>query len=233
VPTLTLVLLPGMDGSGLLFAEFVAALGTDVEARIVRYPPQTPLGYAELETLVRAALPSDRPFVLLAESFSGPLAISIAAAAPATLRGLILCCTFARLPLPLGLRALARWVPTSSLRAGRWTAHVLFGRHATPARLATLTAAVESLTPAVRAARLRALLDVDARDQLARIEVPTLCLHAADDRIMPRAAARLLVKRIPRATLHELAAPHGLLQTLPDEAARVVKRFLQQTLDAG
>jgi hypothetical protein len=49
---------------------------------------------------VRAALPTRGRFVLLAESFSGPLAIRIAADPPSALVGLILCVTFARNPYP-------------------------------------------------------------------------------------------------------------------------------------
>ena len=103
-----LVLLPGMDGTAGPRAEFAAALGPDIEPRIVSYPAERALGYAELETLARAALPQDRPFVLLGESFSGPIAISIAAASPPQLVGLVLCVTFDSNPRP-ALGAL-RWL---------------------------------------------------------------------------------------------------------------------------
>lgn len=76
-----LVLLPGLDGTGKLFAEFVRALNPTVECVVVAYPKDQPMGYEELEGLVVSALPKDRAFVLLGESFSGPLAIRIAARA--------------------------------------------------------------------------------------------------------------------------------------------------------
>ena len=76
-----------MDGSGSLFVEFIASLGLGVEAIVVSYPTDRPLGYPELETLVRAALPTQRPFVLVGESFSGPIAISLAASSPVGLGG--------------------------------------------------------------------------------------------------------------------------------------------------
>ena len=58
------------------------------------------MGYDELEVLVRAALPTGQRYFLLGESFSGPLAIRIAANPPAGLAGVILCGTFAKNPLP-------------------------------------------------------------------------------------------------------------------------------------
>jgi pimeloyl-ACP methyl ester carboxylesterase len=100
-PRVALVLLPGMDGTASLFSEFSTALGAEFEVIPVSYPSDVPLGYRELEQVARAALPEDKPFVLLGESFSGPIAIAIAASSPPGLLGLVLCCSFARNPLPL------------------------------------------------------------------------------------------------------------------------------------
>ena len=110
----TLVLLPGMDGTGELFAPFVAALGPDQAVTVVRYPAEPALGYAELESFARAALPADRPFVLVGESFSGPIAIRIAADPPPNLVGVVLSTTFARAPLP-GPSVLALLAPLMRL----------------------------------------------------------------------------------------------------------------------
>ena len=65
-----LVLLPGMDGTGELFAPFIAALGSQFPVTIVRYPETQALDYAGLEAVARALLPVGSPFVLLGESFS-------------------------------------------------------------------------------------------------------------------------------------------------------------------
>lgn len=116
----TLVLLPGMDGTGELFAPFIAALGGEFDVRVVRYPGDHRGGYEELEAIARSAIPEDRPYVLLAESFSGPIAISIAASGPKQLRGLVLCCTFARNPRPAlaSLKALLGVTPMKALPVG-------------------------------------------------------------------------------------------------------------------
>ena len=59
---ITLVLLPGMDGTGIFFEDFAAALQPEFKPIIVRYPNDPSLGYAELEPVARAALPHDEPF---------------------------------------------------------------------------------------------------------------------------------------------------------------------------
>ena len=89
-----LLLLPGMDGTGRLFAPFLEAIGPAVDVQVVRYPGNGSSGYEGLVELARAALPTDGDFFILGESFSGPVAISLAAAHPPGLMGLILCCTF-------------------------------------------------------------------------------------------------------------------------------------------
>lgn len=57
---------------------------------IVSYPPDQSLGYRDLAHLVRSRLPKDEPFILLAESFSGPIALALAADPPPQLKALIL-----------------------------------------------------------------------------------------------------------------------------------------------
>ncbi|WP_283190454.1 hypothetical protein [Pseudomonas sp. PMCC200344] len=99
--TPTLVLLPGMDGTGELFAAFASSMEREFDTLIITYPPNIPLSYTALESLVRESLPTDRPFVLLGESFSGPIAISLSARQPPQQLGLVLCGTFARNPRPI------------------------------------------------------------------------------------------------------------------------------------
>jgi pimeloyl-[acyl-carrier protein] methyl ester esterase len=103
-----LVLLPGMDGTGNLFADFVEALPDTFEVEVVHYPNNVCLSYTELMTFVQSAAPPSEPFVLVAESFSTPLAIQYAATNPPDLRGLVICAGFVTTPLQGWRRFLAR-----------------------------------------------------------------------------------------------------------------------------
>jgi pimeloyl-ACP methyl ester carboxylesterase len=225
----TLVLLPGMHGTAELFAEFAAALGPEHEAIAVPYPPDLPLGHAQLESIARTRLPTDRPFVLLGESFSGPIAISIAASAPSGLRGLVLCVSFAKNPLPL-FAALRHFTGILPIWRGAYAPFVrlMLGRFSTPARLAAILRAMESMSQGVLRARIRATLSVDATPRLSHIRVPVLYLQAARDRVVSRSAARLLSRSLSGIQVVELDAPHFLLQVAPAAAAREVKAFLRQ-----
>jgi pimeloyl-ACP methyl ester carboxylesterase len=105
-----LVLLPGLDKTGELFQSLLKFLPPRLKARVVSYPSQQFLSYKKLVPLVEDALPHTEPFVLLGESFGGPLSIEIAARQPANLRAVILCASFILNPLPPSLTWVA-WIP--------------------------------------------------------------------------------------------------------------------------
>src|SRR5271170_4693518 len=100
-----LVLLPGMDGTGELFREFVHALPQGFETVSVRYSGDRWVGYTELLQEVGAACPAAERFVIVGESYSAPLAIQFAATNPTDLAGVVLCAGFARSPV----RGWRRW----------------------------------------------------------------------------------------------------------------------------
>ncbi len=224
-----LVLLPGLDGTGELFSEFVAALAGEFEIATLRYPAEQCLSYAELEDFVQVACPISGPFVLLAESFSTPLAIKYAASNPGNLEGLVLCAGFATSPVRgwrrfLGslLAPLMFHVPLPNLAAKLW----LVGPDASPSLLAAVRSAVSSVQSRVLAARLRAVLGCDVRAELGRVAVPILYIQAQQDRLVSPSCLEELRRIKPQMAVVALAGPHLLLQREPRRAAETVARFV-------
>lgn len=101
---LSLVLLPGLDGTGRLFEWFLDALPSKLRPIVIPFPRDA-ADYAALETQAARSLPQGQPFVILAESFSGPLALRIAARGPANLVAVILVASFTSRPVA--------WMPSS------------------------------------------------------------------------------------------------------------------------
>lgn len=225
-----------MDGTGDLFEPLEAAMGPDADIDVVRYSGTQPQGYAELEPLVRAQLPEGQPFVLLGESFSGPLAISIAAAPPPGLRGLILCCSFARSPSPglallrgglLGLTM--KLLHLSAMRAPM--RHMLLGRFADPHLAGLLQGSLQKVSGAVMAHRMKEVQRVNVVDKLARVRVPSMYLQAMQDRIVPAQAARVIQRALPGLRVERFEGPHGLLQAAPLATARAIDNFCRELGD--
>jgi pimeloyl-[acyl-carrier protein] methyl ester esterase len=94
-----LVLLPGLDGTGELFVDFIAALPESWTVTTVAYPSDRFLSYTDLRPLVSAAIPQSERFVLVAESFSTPVAVWYAATNPQNLVAVIICAGFVRSPV--------------------------------------------------------------------------------------------------------------------------------------
>jgi pimeloyl-ACP methyl ester carboxylesterase len=222
----TVVLLPGLDGTGEQFAPLVAALGPNVPTVVVRYP-DAPLDYKAHQRLASSALPRDRSYVLLGESFSGPIAVSLAAQSPRGLLGCILCASFVRTPR----RALGLALPFLGLlphyRApSALSDYLVIGRFATPALRQMQLDAQRSLSPATLVARLKAIAQVDVTDQLRSVLLPMLYMRATEDRLVPRSASEYFLRFARAGRVVDLEGPHFLLQAKPSAAAAEVRRFL-------
>lgn len=225
----TIVMLPGMDGTGDLFAPIVAELDSSVAVIVVRYP-DAPLGYDALITHARLALPATGDFFLLGESFSGPVAVALAAEGNPRLRGLILSAAFISNPLPWTspIAPLVEVAPVTGAPASLLT-RALLGRFSTPARRLMIAAALAQTSRTTIRARLRAIAEVDMKDRLGVIAVPILYLRASHDRIVPKSAGDLVIQIKPETTLVTVQAPHFLLQVGFCEAARAICAFVAKT----
>ncbi len=224
---MTLVLLPGLDGTGVLMRPLVAALPAEPAPVVVTYPGDEVLGYDALLARVLAGLPRGRPFVLVGESYGGPLALRVAATRPEGLAGLVLCATFVRNPHP--------WLPG-------WTKHavtpgllrlfpkmsqakMLLGGYSTPDLRALSAEALAKVRPEVLAARVRDVLAVDVAAELASCPVPVLYLRGTKDGVVPGWNARAIRRIRPSVEVVDLPAPHLVLQTQAAAAAAAITRF--------
>lgn len=228
-----LVLLPGMDGTGALFSEFIAMLPATFEAVAVSYPTEQYLPYQELKNIVRAACPIFEPFVLMAESFSTPLALQYAATNPTNLAGLVLCAGFATSPVKGWRRFLCSLlaplmfrIPPPNLAAKLW----LVGPDAPTPLLMAVRDAISAVQPWVLTARLRAVLASDVRGAVAQIGVPILYLQAKQDRLVSASCLEVIQRSKPDVAVAVLDGPHLLLQKHPLRAAEVVVEFVSHAL---
>jgi pimeloyl-ACP methyl ester carboxylesterase len=221
------VLLPGLDGTGALFEPFLRAAPAGEHLEVVPIPRRA-LGYVELtESLAPQVRPASDT-ILVAESFSGPIAIKLAARSP--LAALILCNSFVTPPRPRALAALARPLlfairpPDALLR--RYFRYFL-GHNASGVQLTELRAAVAATPPPVLADRLRRVLRVDVVDELGRIRLPVLYLRGTGDRLVPeRSVAAIQAARSAPLVVSRIPGPHLLLQTAPEACWRAIGDFL-------
>ena len=224
-----LVLLPGLDGTGDLFADFIAALPEPWTAMTVAYPTDRFLRYTELRPFVSAAVPQKERFVLIAESFSAPLAVWYAATNPHNLAAVVICVGFVRNPIhgwSGAARALAKpWLfklkpPRTILE------YFLLGQHAPSGLMQSLRHALQRVSPSVLSGRLQEVLDCDARDELRRTTVPLLYVEATHDRLLSLSCKDEFSQLRPDTVLKSVPAPHLILQREPQKAVTEIMSFI-------
>jgi pimeloyl-ACP methyl ester carboxylesterase len=221
-----LLLLPGLDGTGDLFEPFERAMGAGTSLSVVRYSSPELARYAECQAVVREQLPRNEPYILLGESFSGPIAVALAAENPPGLVGLILVGSFVSSPRRAltWLQGFVDLLPTHNAPA--WASDVvLFGRWATADLRARVKNAMSRVSPQAVRERLREIARVDASEQLARVRVPILYLQASHDRLVPSSAAEQVVRIAPQTKLVQVEGPHLLLQCAPKQCGQAIREF--------
>ncbi|MEO7423999.1 MAG: alpha/beta hydrolase [Fibrobacteria bacterium] len=225
----TLLLLPGLDGTGRLFSRLIPELEGHFNLLSIAYPSDRILGAEAAVAYIQDRIPERVRYAIVAESFSGPLAIEFAARRPPGLLAIILVATFVSPPLGWLLRALLRafapLVAAILLRPSAWAmTYWLSGGEASLNQ--DISAALASVKANVIVARLQALCRVDARESLSRCEIPILYLAGDRDRLVDPRYGREIARLGCNVTLGGLPAPHLVLQSQPRLAAKAIRRFL-------
>jgi len=217
-----------MHGSGELFAPLAAALGPKFEPCGLDYNTAGLGCYRALEDALRTRMGSGRRFVVLAESFSGPVALRLAAHPPQGLFAVVVVASFASNPRPalaplskllahVGFAAPPNWLIRRTMLDGSASSELVQQVHD-----------VIACAPlAMLRARLEAALQVDVRDVLHHFEVPVLWVAATRDRLVPsRYVRRLLAAAPERLEQRAMTGPHLLLQRYPQDSARIIRSWL-------
>ena len=209
-----LVLLPGMDGTGTLFEPLLAVLPKTCQIKVINYPTDASLTYEELERYVIERLPVGSPLIVIAESFSGPIALRLAARAHQDLRAVVVVSSFASRPfgwlgillacLPLGL-ILRLPIPDLVLRG------LLLGPDASDEMIRRTRAAIKSVRPNVLAFRLRQALTSKYCVGPIRCTVPVIALVSTHDRLLGARGHRSIAEACRGAQLMTIPAPHFAL----------------------
>jgi pimeloyl-ACP methyl ester carboxylesterase len=226
---LTLVLLPGLDGTGNLFAPLIAELPRTLKVITAAYPRDRFLPYPEHVSRLRELVPKDGLYAILGESYGSTVAVKFAATHPPNLAAVILCAGFISnpvrkwgpLPKLLARPLFFRFRPPQSLRE-----YFSLGFGAPKSLSLILQNTVRSLNAEVFAKRARAAIDCDAREEIGRVEAPLLYLQASEDRLVGAECLDEIKRLHPETISISIRAPHLLLQRQPRAAAQAITQFL-------
>jgi pimeloyl-ACP methyl ester carboxylesterase len=234
--TLGLVLLPGMDGTGELFARFLKYLPGWIQPEVARYPSQERLALTDLLPSVRSALPKSEPFVILAESFSTPIAIRLAAETPPNLKALVICAGFIESPIrgPISflMSMLAPMLfqfspPAFAIRK------LLVGKDASVGLVQSTRTTISSVSRDVLLWRFREVLRCDETARLGAVTVPLLYIRPNQDALVGLGSFEAIRRLKPSITLAQIDGPHFIVQREPQAVVDALIAFLEKNSDVA
>lgn len=192
---------------------------------MVTYPELA--AYTDLYELIRSRVGRLSEYYVLGWSFSGPLALMVAAADSARVRGVILSASFVR-PPRTGLTWL-RWACVApAVWAGQYLPLWLF-MPADDAMLMVKTVTFQRIGARTIAARLRQVLGVDARGALRACQSPVLYLAASDDHLVPAQNVEEIARLHPSCAVTTITGQHFAMFTNPGESAAAIAGFIRST----
>ena len=218
------ILVPGMDGTGLLFYRQVPLLARSY--RVVTYALRDTAAtmdvlVSDLARIVETVAPTERRAIIVGESFGGALALSFALARPEQVSRLVILNSFPyfapqrRLRLAaVGLGALP-WGAMGLVR--RLTAFRLHSPHTHRQEIDRFMELTARASRGGYINRLKLLMQYDVRHRLHELRAPTLFLAADRDHLVPSVAqARYMAARVPGSMLRVLEGHGHICLIAPD-----------------
>ncbi|MGO4894432.1 alpha/beta fold hydrolase [Flavobacterium sp. W21_SRS_FM6] len=216
----TLLLLPGIDGSGKLYAPLLDVLPSNIKVQLAPLPEALFTDHSEIANHVLATL-SDKRYVILAESFSGRTAYELCRLAPKKFVYVVFGASF--ITQPSRLLSFARFMPLRLLNT-TFLAKVLVGGLAMKLLLKNklTNPFIHNLTAlpgAFLKNRLRLIHQLPQPNLI--MDVPCLIVTAKQDRLVSCEASAAIKRVFSQHAEQKIRGPHCLVQTRPKHFAKV------------
>jgi pimeloyl-[acyl-carrier protein] methyl ester esterase len=227
--TLKLLFMPGIDGTGISFEPLRQFLPANIETTVIRYPAEKDLSFEETVDSACEQITQD-PDVVLAESFSGPVAVVLIGLGLLNARGLILSATFARTPRPFLMKILSLLPVGSILKLpfpNSWLRYFIGDAKAAGVILPLWERIRREVPARILAHRIRIVGRIDVREYLSKIMIPCLYIQAAGDRIVPASSVLDFAGSVRDLQIKQIDGPHPILQVEPEASAAIIINFIE------
>lgn len=228
-PNHHLILLPGLDGTGKLFDTFLKQFPDPSSITVITYPMDKHIPFEQLADYIIPLLPANKELIILGESYSGPVAINLAARDDLDIVAVILVATFAKYPASL-LNSLSKHLPLSLLFRLPIPDFIIrqfcFGSRGDKTLYKQLRDSVTANRADVLAKRVNEVSSIDVTTLLEKIKVPCLYIAATDDNLVPATAIEHLKRHLAQLQVITLEGKHFILQCQPNASYEAVETFL-------
>ncbi|MCP4487852.1 MAG: alpha/beta hydrolase [Gammaproteobacteria bacterium] len=216
-----IVLLPGMDGTGKLFAPLMPFLDKE-STTIISYPTEGKQDYGTLVEYVKTKLPNE-DFMLVAESFSGPIGAILAKHNILNLKAIVFVATFVSTPRQSLLKIMRR-LPLKLFYKMPFASIIfrlfMFGSHASESVVAQFQKVLAQLPSKTLKQRMLAIESLSPIS--GSLEIPAVYIRPEEDRLVPYSKCMEFNALFNKITVKTIKGPHFIIQANPRECAEVI-----------
>ncbi len=223
---ITIVLLPGLNGTEALFQPLVDTAPIRFKILTIAFPSQENYSYQQLTEYVLEKISHlNGDFILLGESYSGPLALFVAQTKPHNLKSVILSASFVTAP---NIK-IARFLPWAiGFRLVKILCSLLCSDKPKSV-IGLVFNELKKLEPKIFAARIQAIFAVDAQTALKECPAPIMYFLGKKDFTVPRKNLNRILSIRSDVKVVEFNTDHFLLQSAPVEAWAAIEEFAEST----
>jgi pimeloyl-[acyl-carrier protein] methyl ester esterase len=227
----SIVFLPGIDGTDISFEPLRELLPQDINVKVIRYPVDELLDFDETVQCAKDQIqPEQQDAIVIAQSFSGPVAIALVGSGKLKAKCLILCSTFAKSPRPVLFKILS-YLPLELLLRLPFPRfllkHVIEGGDEATDLFLAMWQKVKPLVPAKTLVhRFNVISRVDVRGWLPKLTIPCFYIQASSDRTVPASSLFDFTETITDLRVKRIKGPHFILQAQPEESISAIQNFV-------
>jgi pimeloyl-[acyl-carrier protein] methyl ester esterase len=230
---LKLILMPGLDGTGNMFQPFISSLGDEIQPHIISYPSDRYLSYDELSNFALDRLKKiDDQLVLLAESFSGPVAIKLLQDSLPSIKAVIFSATFCGSPKSF-LVSLSKFLPVATILKlpipNAVIKYLCFGYDCSPETIDLFKTTIAKSNAKVLSQRIIEISRLKFKEQNLS-NIPCCYIQAQYDKLVPESAFQSFQQIAPDIQLIKINGPHFILQAKPQECKESIVKFIRKIL---
>ncbi len=209
-----------------MFSPIMPALSA-YDAQVVRLPDTRKQDYDILCEYVSEKLPNE-DHIIVAESFSGPIAAKLAVQHHENIRGIVFVATFLTPPRK-SLLAVSRVFPVKLLAklpmAKYFEKRLFLGKGANDELVTLFRKTISALDSQLIRSRLRAVENLKV--SLKKCTVPSIYLQATNDKLVPSTHSEEFDDFFTEIKIRPIQGPHFLLQAKPQESADEIRKFIE------
>lgn len=219
-----IILLPGVDGTGVLFEPFVNIFKADVPVEVIPLTKDSDQSILNQVSIIEDAV-GDEEIILIVESYSGLLAYELAKRNKIRIKQIFFFGCFLQPPSFIG--KIGRFLPVRLLNIipDKVIAHILFNRWSSPELISLFRKAIDAGNFSNLKKRIRIIGTYHKPGQV--IDVPCVYVQATMDNLVSAYNIKAFEEVCSNLQVAVVEATHMLLQTQPQEMSQLIHKYLQ------